>query len=131
MNSEGRSSAMNAWLVTPGGSAPNSATGTPLYDPFLFVDSLTNRSIPVRNIKNKTRLVRTHRHSKTQEIGCQAESKQLDECIDFLKETMTFRKNALREKLFGDVQKEGEAPSHGLDLVRKKRLIRQVVAQEI
>lgn len=105
MTSEERTSVLNAWLVTPGGSARNSATTTPLYDPFLFVDSLTNRSIPVRNIRDKTRLVRTHRHSKTQEIGSQAENKQLDECIDFLKETMTFRKNALREKLFGEIKK--------------------------
>lgn len=44
---------------------------------------------------------------------------------------MTFRKNALREKLFGDIRKEGEAASQGLDLVGKKRLIRRVVAQEI
>lgn len=69
MATEERASLLNAWLVTPGGLARNSATGTPLYDPFLFVDSLTNRSIPVRNIRDKARLVRTHRHSKTQEIG--------------------------------------------------------------
>jgi hypothetical protein len=126
--------ANHSWLATtiaPGGSVPNSATATPLYDPFLFVDSLTNRSIPFRNIRDRSKLIRTHRHSKTQEIGSEAEIRQLDECIDFLKETMAFRKNALREKLFGDLRREGEPPSKGLDLVRKKRLIRQVVAQEI
>lgn len=134
---EGRNSANTAkpsWLATtlsPRGSFPHSPTATPLYDPFLFVDSLTNRSIPFRNIRGRSRLIRTHRHSKTQEVGSEAEIKQLDDCIDFLKETMTFRKNALREKLFGDLRREGEAPSKGLDLARKKRLIRQVVAQEI
>lgn len=46
-----------------------SGTATPLYDPFLFVDSLTNRSIAVRNIRHQ---LRTHRHSKTQEVGSQA-----------------------------------------------------------
>lgn len=44
---------------------------------------------------------------------------------------MSFRKNALREKLFGDLKREGEARSQEQELVRKKRLIRQVVAQEI
>jgi hypothetical protein len=38
-------------------------------------------------------------------VGSEAEIRQLDECIDFLKETMAFRKNALREKLFGDVRR--------------------------
>jgi hypothetical protein len=95
------------------------------------VDSLTNRSIPVRNMRDRSQLIRTHRHSKTQELGSQAEIRQLDECIDFLKGTMAFRKNALREKLFKDLKKEGEVHSQEQELVQKKRLIRQVVGQEI
>jgi hypothetical protein len=44
----------------------HTATSTPLlYDPFLFVDSLTNRSIPVKYMRDKSMLLRTHRHSKT------------------------------------------------------------------
>jgi len=89
----------------PSTLATNTPTGTPHYDPFLFVDSLTNRSIAVRHITDRSRMVRTHRHSKTQELGSEAEIRQLDECIDFLKETMAFRKNALREKLFKEMKK--------------------------
>jgi hypothetical protein len=76
----------------PSTLAHNSPTATPHYDTFLFVDSLTNRSITVRHIWDRGR---THRHSKTQDLGSKAEIKQLDGCIDFLKETMAFRKNAL------------------------------------
>ena len=80
----------------------NSSSATPIsYDPFLFVDSLTNRSIQVKNFQEKG-LRKTHRHSKTQEMPDFTASKELDQCIDFLKQTMTFRKNALRETLFKD-----------------------------
>ena len=48
----------------------NTSTSTPLlYDPFLFVDSLTNRIIPVKNIRDRSLLTRSHRHSKTQDLS--------------------------------------------------------------
>lgn len=42
---------------------------------------------------------------------------------------MTFRKKALKEKLFGDIRKEGDDGSQEQELARKKRLIRQVLEQ--
>lgn len=89
----------------------NSSSSTPIsYDPFLFVDSLTNRSIQVKNFKEKGNRT-THRHSKTQQIQELTASNELDQCIDFLKQTMTFRKKALRQTLFKDSsRRESSSP---------------------
>ena len=68
------------------------------YDQFLFVDSLTNRSIAVRDMRHNQRNISKKkskvRHSSTIEL------KELDECIAMLKSTSSFQKQNLREKLF-------------------------------
>ncbi len=44
----------------------HSSSSTPLlYDPFLFVDSLTNRSIAFKNIRDKSQQTNSHRNTKT------------------------------------------------------------------
>lgn len=45
--------------------ALGSAAPCPLYDPFLFVDSLTNRSIPLKEIRRSQ--PPSHRLSRPQE----------------------------------------------------------------
>lgn len=69
------------------------------YDQFLFIDSLTNRSIAVRDMRHSQR--KSSKKKSKNRKSEQFELKELDECIALLKSTSNFQKQNLREKLFG------------------------------
>lgn len=97
------------------------------YDQFQFIDSLTNRSIAVRDIRKKAkRQSTTNYRSKVSE---KKQLKELDECIALLRATKSFQKQNLRNKLFGLKNSESASwtPEQGRETIRKRRMIRNML----
>ena len=84
------------------------------YDQFLFMDSLTNRSIAVRDMRRDRRKVRVQ--GKTRASSEEVQLRELDQCIGLLKSAGSFQKKNLREKLFGiceeSQQESGDIHKH-------------------
>ena len=107
------------------------------YDQFTFMDSLTNRTIAVKDMrricKKKIR-VKGKVRASSEEI----QLKELDQCIDLLKSASNFQKKNLRDKLFGRSGEIEEQPLSKTRMeegkaaaVQKKRLIRELISKTL
>lgn len=111
------------------GSQSNSPK-TEFYDQFTYMDSLTNRSQAVRDIrrntKRQTTKVSTSRESEQQEL------RKLNSCISLLKNTLNLTKQESKGKVQEAIFDNSlSARSEGKDTIRKRRMVRNMLENTI